>query len=103
MSPADSGTACDRIRMEADEVRKLGACSYAEIEKRPALRGLLQAAMARIESAAPATLEHEGKTYFLCVRVAWAELGIHAEPGEAAPLVHVMTEGGRWAGHRPGH
>ena len=51
----------------------------------------------------PATLEHEGKTYFLCVRIAWVELGIHAEPREAAPLVHVMTEGGRWAGHRPGH
>ncbi len=103
MSPTDCGTSGERIRLEADEVRKLGACSYVEIAKRPALCALLQSAMAAIENAIPATLEHEGETYFLCVRIAQAELGIHSTHSEATPLVHVMAAGGRWAGHRPGH
>ena len=93
----------ERIRLEANAVRALRGGDYSEIERRPALRGLLQSAMDRIETAIPASFEHESMTYYICVRLGWVELGIHATPGDAAPLVHVWTESGRWAGHRPAH
>ena len=92
----------ERILLEADAVRSCKGADYTEIDKRPALRELLQSAMDGIEGAISASFEHEGKVYFMCVRIACVELGIHATPDEAAPLVHVFTEGGRWCGHRPG-
>ena len=92
----------DRIRLEADAVRTGNGAHYSEIDKRPALRALLQSATDRIEGAVSASFEHEGKVYFMCVRLASVEIGIHATPDEAAPFVHVFTEGGGWCGHRPG-
>jgi hypothetical protein len=87
------------IRLEAEEIRSLGAWHYSEIETRPALAALLHAATQRIETAIPATIVHEGRTYFLCVRVASLEIGIHTSASDATPLVHVVTESGRWCGH----
>lgn len=92
----------ERIRLEAKAVCSCKGSDYSEIDKRPALRALLHSAMECIEGAIGASFEHEGKVYFMAVRLAWVELGIHAKPGEAAPLVHIFTEGGRWCGHRPG-
>ena len=92
----------DLIRLEADAVHKDNGDHYSEIDKRPALRALLQSAMDRVEGTISASFEHEGKVYFMCVRLASVEIGIHATPDEAAPFVHVFTEGGGWCGHRPG-
>jgi hypothetical protein len=94
-----AGDVHERIRREAGEIRSLGACHYSEIETRPALAALLHAATQRIESAIPATIVHEGQTYFLCVRVAYLEIGVHKLASDATPLVHVVTQGGRWCGH----
>ena len=92
----------ERIRLEADAVRTGNSVHYSEIDKRPALRALLQSATDRVEGSISASFEHEGKVYFMCVRLAWVEMGIYATPDEAAPLVHVFAEGGGWCGHRPG-
>lgn len=87
------------ICREAAEIRSLGACHYSEIETRPALAALLHAATQRVESAIPSTIVHEGKTYFMCVRIINLEIGLHTSASDATPLVHVVTEGGRWCGH----
>ena len=92
----------ERIRLEAEALRRCEGFNYNEIDERPALRALLQAATDRIEGAISSSFEHEGRVYFMCVRLAWVELGIHTTPDEAAPLVHVFTEGGGWCGHQPG-
>ena len=95
----DAGDVHERIRREAGEIRSLGACHYSEIETRPALAALLHATTQRIESAIPSTIVHEGRTYFMCVRIIALEIGIHTSASDATPLVHVVTEGGRWCGH----
>lgn len=95
----DTSGVHERICREAEEIRSLGVCHYSEIEKRPALAALLHAATQRIESAIPPTIVHEGRTYFLCVRIITLEIGIHTSANNATPLVHVVTEGGRWCGH----
>lgn len=102
MMPPPNKPAADvheRIQREAEDVRRLGACHYSEIEKRPALAALLQAAVQQIESAIPSTIVHEGETYYLCVRIAKLEIGIHATADNATPFVYFETEDGRWAGH----
>ncbi len=92
----------ERIRLEAESLRTCEGANYSEIDERPALRALLQSATDRIEGTISASFEHHGRVYFMAVRLAWVELGIHATPDDATPLVHVFTEGGRWRGHRPG-
>ena len=92
----------ERIRIEASAVQACGLGDYSEIERRPALRALLDAAMDRLESAMPASFEYAGQRYFVRVRLAAADIGIHTAPDEARPLLRVLMTGGRWAGHTPG-
>jgi hypothetical protein len=91
----------ERIRIEADEVRKLNSGDYSDIESRPALAALLAATMDRIEASIPAFIDYEGRRYWLRMRVL-ADIGVHASPGEALPIIQALSCG-KWAGHRPGH
>ncbi len=91
-----------QILADAAAISASGGRSYAEIDRRPALRTLIQQAVEAIEAAMPASILHEGRRYFLCVRVDAVELGIHCAADDPAPLVRVLTEGGKWCGHRPG-
>lgn len=93
----------ERVRIEASAVQACGTGDYSEIERRPALRALLDAAMDRLESAIPASFEYAGQRYFVRVRLEVADIGIHTAPGEAQPIVRVLMTGGRWVGHKPGH
>lgn len=91
----------ERIRIDAEELRALAGAGFTDVAQRPALAGLLEAAMASIEASLPAFVDYEGHRYWLCVRVL-AEIGVHDSPGAARPLARVVSTG-RWSGHRPGH
>lgn len=92
----------ERIRLEAEAVRADRLSIFAAPRKYPALLALLESAMQAVESSIPVSVDHEGRRYWVRLRIAAAELHIHDSPGEAVPIVRVMGEG-RWAGHRPGH
>ena len=69
----------------------------------PNALGLIEAAMAAIESSLPDGFEHEGKTYRLRAFLRRVELGIYSDPSTAKPLLGLQTESVRWSGYRPPH
>ncbi|MDY0330251.1 MAG: hypothetical protein RBR52_07130 [Thiomonas sp.] len=74
-----------------------------ELNTHPAARDLIEAAIAAIETAIPDQFEHGGRTYFLRSMIRLVDLGIHADPAKATPLLRMVTESKRWCGFRPGH
>ena len=82
-------------------VGESGGPFFAHPERFPALVALLHTVMKSVEAATPASFDHEGRRYWLCLRIVVADLGIHDAPDKAQPMVRLKTEG-RWSGHLSG-
>jgi hypothetical protein len=91
-----------QIFAEAKAARENAETPFSEAEGYPALLGLTNAVIAAIEDATPASIEYQGKRYWLRVRMLAVAISIHDAPTEPAPLVRLMARG-KWAGHKPGH
>lgn len=90
------------IRDAAIEVRSMpeeGFAPVASVE----LADLLRAALQAVESAAPSTLEHHGKTYRIRTQLAKLHILVFDSVETATPLVTGRAFSTCWTGHAPGH
>ncbi|MDD4887586.1 MAG: hypothetical protein PHO64_11805 [Thiomonas sp.] len=93
----------ERIAQECRAIQTPAAPGGNDPRDYPHALRLLEAAIAALEASIPAQFEFEGRTYRLRARFKRIELGLHADPASASPLILLETEGLRWCGFQPGH
>jgi hypothetical protein len=91
-----------RIREQADAVRRATRFGVRDADETPELAALMTSARRAIEAAMPATFEHEGRTFYLCTRLA-LQLDIFDTPGTDEPLMRGAVFSAAEFGHAPGH
>lgn len=100
---AQGGDIHARIASEAARCRNAPRPGVQDADELPALKGLLDSAIAAFERGMPTRFEHEGKTYFFRASVGLARLMIFDTPTAYTPMVCSMYGSHDEFGHTPGH
>jgi hypothetical protein len=73
-----------------------------DADELPEVAALLEASRLALGKAVPKSMDYEGRTYWLRVRMV-AHIDVFGEPGSCIPLVQGMTFNTDVFGHVPGH
>jgi hypothetical protein len=92
----------ERIKAEADSMRKDGPIEFTSAERFPELARLVESSRQQIGKAVPRTIVHEGRAYYVRVSLA-AYVEVFPDPACALPMVRATVMNSEEFGHAPGH
>lgn len=90
------------IREAAASLKASTRTGFRNADEFPEVSALLHAGRDAVAATVPRSLEFEGRTYWLRVRLA-AQVDIFDAPGDAVPLVSGVSFSTTDHGHAPGH
>ena len=91
------------IRDEAARLRASGGLCIDEAANYPACEALLKAIQHEIGSRLPSDVMHEGRRYYVTIRLPGLQFEVFANPGDALPLIACASGSFDAFGHTPGH